>query len=466
MVVVICLVALTLAKGFEYTLPLFAFLVVLLPWEARIYVGDLFILSATRIATVTLAVLYIVFESMNPGSHRNDKLPLKYVLLLYLVWCLVSTLKSIVFTTSLKTVISLVVDFYLVYYIYSKSVSRVETIHKIFAAFIAGLVVCCVLGVVERFTHWRVTDLFPELQHRFTPGEGGLLAGERLRSTFPHAILFGNALALGIPWALYLLGVAKTKAQKVYLWVAIILMTYVIYRTMSRGPWLALGMSLLALFFFSPGAIRKSLVVIGLLTVASLIVRPGVRETLKNTYFETVDVNSVRGGSYQYRYDLMSVGRHALARSFGRALWGFGPESFAALALEGTDSTTGHNFVFESCDSAVVEIMVCTGYVGLFLVALLLMEAGWFSWRGFSRLPKPANLLCLTFLISIVAYGFMMVSVENFGWGQQTQMLWIVLALAMAYPGLLQPKRPAKDLTVSPWQETSPQWAEVSQPRA
>jgi O-antigen ligase len=244
------------------------------------------------------------------------------------------------------------------------------------------------------------------------------------------------------------------------------MMTYNIYKTMSRGPWLGLILSLVLLFLFSPGSIRKSLMVIGLLTVATLIIRPGVRETLQNTYFETVDVNSARGGSYQYRYDLMSVGRHALARDFGRFLWGFGPESFSYLGLEGLDSTTGHNFVFESCDSAVVEIMVDTGYVGLLLVAGLLTTAAWFSLRRFSRLPKPANLLCLVFLSSIVAYGFMMVSVMNFGWGQQSYMLWIMLALSMVYPGLAQPKSLAKDLAVSPWQETSPQLAAVSQPRA
>jgi hypothetical protein len=466
LIVVACLVGLTLTKGFERTLPFFAFLVILLPGEARIDVGDLFMLTTTRLVIATLAVLYIVFGNLNPESHRNDKLPLKYVLLLYLGWCLVSTLNSIVFTTSLRVVVSIVFEFYLLYYIYSKSVSRVETIHKIFAGCIAALVVCCVFGVVERYTHWKVIDLFPEIRHRFTPGEGGIAAGERLKSTFPHAILFGNALAIGIPWALYLLGVAKTKAQKVYLWVAIILMSYIIYRTMSRGPWLGLILSLLLLFLFSSGSIRKYLVIIFLLTVSTLIIRPGVRETLVNTYYGTLDPDSPRGSSYQYRYDLMRVARHALAREFGRPLWGFGPESFYSLGLEEEVPTTGHIEKFESCDSAIVEIMVDTGYVGLLLVAALLTTAAWFSLRGFSRLPKPANLLCLLFLINIVAYGFMMLSVMNFGWGQQTYMLWIILALSMVYPGLVQPKSLAKDLVVSPWQETRPQLAEASRPRA
>jgi len=450
LIVVACLVALTLTKGFERTLPFFAFLVILLPGEARIDIGDLFMLTTTRVVIATLAVLYIVFGNLNPQSQRNDKLPLKSLLLLYLGWCAVSTIDSIVFTTSLKVVVSMVLDFYILYYVYFKSVSRVETIHKIFAGCIAALVVCCVFGVVERFAGWRVTHLFPEVTHRFTAGQGGLLPESgRIQSTFPHAILFGNALALGIPWALYLLDMAKTQARKVYLWVAIILMAYNLYKTQSRGPWLALVLSLLLLFLFSQGNIRKHLGVVLLLVISGLIIRPGVLETLKNTYFATLNPDSPRGSSYQYRYQLMRVGMRALARDFGRSLWGFGPESFYYVGLEAEVPATGHIEKLESCDSAIVEIMVDTGYVGLLLVAVLLMKATLFSLRGFARVAKPANLLCLIFLISIVAYGFMMLSVQNFGWGQQSYMLWIILALSMGYPRLMRSESVPKQDDVS-----------------
>ncbi len=461
------LVAITLTKGFERALPFFAFLVIVLPGESMIPLPGLFDLTATRVATATLAVLYVVFGNQRPESHRNNKLPLKYILLLYVGWCVVSTLNSIVFAISLKAVLSTVLDFYVIYYVYSKSVTSVETIHKILAASVAALVVCCVFGVIERFTGWRAADLFPALTHRFGPGagEGGGESG-RISSTFPVMILFGNALALGIPWALYLLGMAKTGAQKVYLWVAIIMMFYNIYKTDSRGPWLALILSIVLLLLFSSGRIRKYLVVISLLTVATLIIRPGVWETLENIYLETLNPDSERGLSYQYRYDLMRVAREALAKDPSRAVGGFGPESFYYGGLEGINPGTGNVVPFDSCDSAFVAIMFETGYVGLLLVAALLIKAALFSLHGFARVPKPANLLCLIFLTNIVSYAFMMASVENFGWGQQTQMLWIILALSMVYPGLVQPKSLAKELAVFPWQETRPQLAAVRQPRA
>jgi hypothetical protein len=467
-IIVVCALVFTaLNKGFEYVLPFAAFLVILLPGEARIDIGNLFMLTTTRVVIAMLAALFVVFGTRNPESHRNDKLPLKYILLVYLAWCLVATLNSVVFTTSLKAVISIVLDFYVLYYVFSKSVSSVETVHKILGGCTAALVICCIFGVVEHDTSWKVINLFPHVSHRFTAGEGGLMGDAgRITSTFPHAILFANALALGIPWVLYLLSVVKTAAQRTYLWVAIIMMFYNLYKTQSRGPWLALALSLLLLLLFSAGSIRKYLVVLSLLTVSALIIRPGVWDALRNTYFETLDADSPRGSSYQYRYELMHAGRQALAQGFSRSLWGFGPDSFSYLGLEAEVPGTGKIEKLESCDSSVVDIMIGTGYVGLFLVAALFVKASLFSLKACFRVSKPANLLCLIFLINILAYAFMMASVMNFGWGQQSYMLWIIFALSMVYPGLVQSKNLEKDLAVFSWHETGPQLVEVGQGRA
>jgi hypothetical protein len=446
--VVGCLVALAVTKGFERTLPLFAFLVIMLPNEARIYFVDLFVLSATRVVVATLIVLYFVFGRRNRGSDRGRRLPMKYLLILYLGWCAVATVNSIVFITSLKTVIDNALEFYLVYYILAKSVSSVQTVHRILIASVAALVVCCAFGALEAYAHWKVSDLFPEVVHRLKAAvEGSPGTPSRIRSTFPNAILFGNALALGIPWVLYLLSLAKTAAQKVYLWAALIMMAWSLYKTVSRGPWLALALSLVVLyiFSFSQGSVRRNLAVFAFLTIAALIIRPGVRDTLKNTYVETLDPQSRRGASYQSRYELMRAGTHALAGNLGRSLWGFGPESFYYLGLEAKVPATGQLEVLESCDSAWVGVLVEMGYVGLFLVAALLTKAALISLEEFRTLPRPANILCLVFMINIGAFAFMMLSVANYQYGQQTYMLWTLIALSVVYPGLAKAENQAKN---------------------
>jgi hypothetical protein len=438
-IVVGVLVAIALTKGVEQALPFFAFVVILVPLESTIFLPGLFQLNTQRVAIVTLAALYFLTGKRNVESSDKRGTPLKYLILLILAWNLISTAGSIVFTTSLSNVLSSALDFYLVYYIFTKTVSEVQTVHRILVAFVAALTVCCVVGWLEIHFSWQVSDLFPTLVHRFTPGQEGLMLVEgRVRSTFPHAILFANGLALGIPLALYLLTLAKTGLQKALLWVSILMMSWNLYKTLSRGPWLALLLSLIVLFVFSKGQIRRYLVIVSLLMVSVLVIRPGVWDTLRNTYVETVDPESARGSSYEYRYALLRVAREALNKDLGRAAWGFGPDSFYHLGLEGEDPSTGHIVKFESCDSAMVELMVDTGYVGLFLVIVLMVKSILVSLGGFIRLPNPQNSLCLFLFANLAAYIFMMMSVMNFGWGQQSYMLWILMGLSVVYENLVR----------------------------
>lgn len=438
LIVVCALVGIALTKGFEEAVPLFAFIVTLAPGESTIPLPGLFLLSTQRVATITLLLLYCVAGVRNATAAKPCGTPLKYLILLIIGWNLVSTMNSVVFTTSLKTVLSNVFDFYVVYYIVTTTVSDSRTVQRIVIAFVSALTVCCICGWGEAYFTWSVANLFPPVAYRFTPGQDGLLeSSDRIRSTFPHAILFANGLTLGIPMALYLLAIARSGLQRTLICISIVLMFWSIYKTMSRGPWLALVISLILLMFLSQGKIRKYVVIISVLTMSVLVIRPGVWETVKNTYVETVDPDSARGESYEYRYTLMRVGQKALAKDLGRAAWGFGPESFYYLGLQGEDPETGHTVKVDSCDSALVELMVDTGYIGLVLVIVLMFKATLVSWRGFTLLPKPANLLSLVLVINLVAYGFMMLSVMNFGWGQQSHMLWIVVALSMVYGDLV-----------------------------
>lgn len=435
-IVVCALVAIALTKGFEETLPFFAFVVTLVPGESTVPLPGLFDLTTARVAIATLIVLYFAVGTNAVMTPEKRATPLKYLILLTLGWSLISVLNSVVFTTSLKSVASTSVELYVLYYIFANSVSNIQSVNKILAAIMVALFVCCIFGWLEDYAHWRVVDIFPQVTYRFS--DQGFMEDDRVRSTFPHAILFAGALAWGIPITLYFLTLAKTNWQKTYLWIIVIAMFWNIYRTFSRGPWLGLSLSMLLLLLFSQSGIRKYLLVISLLTALVLVIRPGVWETIKNTYFETLDPDSPRGSSYQYRYDLMHVARDTLAKHPSRAVWGFGPESFYYLHLEGEDPTTGHTVKYESCDSAIVEIMMDTGYVGLLLVAALMLKPALVSLRAFASLPKPTNLLCLVLFINLVAFGFMMMSVMNWGWGQQTYMLWIILSLCMVYPVLTQ----------------------------
>jgi hypothetical protein len=433
---VILLVGVALVRKLEGALPLAAFLLLLFPVESRIVVPGLFDLTTQRILIAVLFVLYMMPGIGPKSADRRRRLPLKYLMVLTIVWMLISSANSVVPAISFKAVLSQVLDFFLPFYILCKTVTRTETIHKILYAMVLALGVLSVFGAVEAYTGWDVTSLFPTIAQRFD----GILndqtgRGLRVAATFPHPILFGTALALAIPIALYLLSIAKTSGKRFVLWIAIMLMFLNIYKTESRGPWLALILSLGLMTLFGYGRVRRYVILIALLSSTVLVARPGVWGTISGYYHSTLNSQTVMGSSYEWRYALYKLAVTELGRSVPRAIWGYGPQSFFYLGLTG--EFLGHIVQFLSCDSSIAELLIETGYVGFLITTLLLLAPALFAFRAWWRTPKNEKGPYLVFLCTMVAYFFMMTNVACYGWGQQNYFLWVCVGFAMVYPRLV-----------------------------
>lgn len=449
-VVVLTLLYLALNKGVENALPFFTFVLIVVPGTSQLTIPGLFGLTTQRLAIIVLGVLYFALGKRQKVT--NGSTTLEVLMVVSILWSLVSTADSIVFTTSLKSMFSQLLDYFLVYYLISRCVANMKSVHKVISAVIGAMIFCGVLGWIELHYSWSVNDLFPAVSHRF--GEGGMTIDEarglRIQASFPHAILYGAAIALTIPLTFYMLAVAERTSQRIYLWLGLMLMFYNVYKTQSRGPWLGVVLGLIPLLFFAQKKIRNYVLIIALITISVLIIRPGVWDTVHNMYIATFDPDSAVGGSYQYRYDLTRAANQRLASEPSRALVGFGPDSFFWAGLYGLDSTTGLQFHFESCDSAYVELMMDTGYVGLTITVALLLFGALLCFRSARKLAKPDNLLGVILFINIVQFLFMMTSVMMYGWGQQSYFLWLSMALAVTYPRFVREERDAKRLILDP----------------
>jgi O-Antigen ligase len=428
---VVLLVWTTIGKGFEQALPVAAFLLLLFPNECQIRLPGLFELTTQRILVIVLLLLYAVFGK----SNKND-LPLKYLVALQVGWMFVSTFESVVFTVSLKTVLSQVLDYVVPFYIFARSITKVRTIEKIFVGIVSAITLCCVFGAFEAYGYPNIITIFPPIAHRFGSYDFAGERGARVMATFGHPILFGAAISMAVPIALYLLTRAKNSRDKVLLWGGVMLMFLNVYKTGSRGAWIATVMSVAMMLLFGMRKLRKYGIIIVTLSALVLIVRPGVWDTVQNNYVATMDPNSPQGESYDWRYALYRIARRELARDFGRSLWGYGPESFYYLHLQG--EFHGHMAPFESCDSSIAAIMIETGYVGLLTTSLLFLKGISRAFRAFRTLPRPVNNLSLVLLANLIAFCFMMSNVALFGWGQQNYILWIVLPLTVIYPKLVR----------------------------
>ena len=428
------LAMIALTKGLEAALPFATYMIVLLPPDAMIPLG-MFDLNPQRVIVVILTLFYFVSGGNRTGIADKTGIPLKILMVVHVGWCIVSTADSIVLVMSIKRILGVVFEYYILYIIYLKTVTRIETIHRILAAMVFGVITSSIFGPLEAYGGWTVMSLFPTVMHRF--GEISFLSpdrGVRIHSTFLGAISFGTALAMAITLALYLLDILRKPMQRRFLWFGLMLMFLNLYKTASRGPWLDAIIGCVLLFVLGHNGhnhIRKRVMAIGMLSIAVCIFRPGVWDSIAALSMNTFDSNNLQGASFDYRFALRDVAIKAVLQSPGRALWGYGMESFFYLNLTG--QFRGKLFKFMSCDSSWIAFMVETGFVGLLIIALLLFKPARVAWRHFRQSSATIRNLPLVLLINLVVFYVQMLSVNSYPMTPNGHMLWIIIALIYIY---------------------------------
>jgi hypothetical protein len=346
-----------------------------------------------------------------------------------LVWNLVATANSIVLVMSVKKLLSVILEYYLLYFVFWRTISGAAAVHKIFMSIVSALIFCSAVGTLEIYCGFAPLSYFAAgVAHHFGTSVGTLDREVRIQSTYPHPILYGAALATGITLALYLLRVVSTNAQRLFLWFGLMLMFLNLYKTTSRGPWLDAMLGCLLLLLFGTRRVRKDILCIAALCGALLIVRPGVWSTITGVYENTFSTGNATGSSYAYRYALQHAAvEHLLNGATMRAVWGYGPESFFDIHLEGMLLDQPH--VFLSCDNAWVEFLMETGFVGLTIVAILLLKPVHAALRQWWKRRGTGQYLGLILLINFILIYLQMYSVGMYSWGQNGYILWILIAI-------------------------------------
>jgi len=432
-----CVIVLSLAiaarRSLENALPVFCFFLVLMPLEARLVIPGLFDFNTMRLSLLTLLVLYLY----HGRSNSNDSaLPLKSLMLLNVTWAICSTIYSLSVTTSAKQLISQVVEYYLLYFLLVRTITRVSTIYNIVFAMMMAMGICSIFGVIEVYARWSILRIFP--QNLWITYNGGIDPlyiewgrGLRIRSTFPHPILFGDALAMSIPLTLYLLSIWERRRDRILLWMSLVLMFWAIYKTSSRGPWIATILCGTLLFIMARNRVRTYLLVIALMAAAVLVARPGVWSTIAGLYESSTDASSPVGSSYLYRDALNNAVKSAVGRGPARALFGYGLGTFRELGLDINFLNTVQRWY--TCDNNWALFLYETGYVGLFLIAALLFAALWIAFRTYWQLPPPESYFSGVIFISLSGFFFLLLSVAGYSWGQQGYMAWILISIAVSY---------------------------------
>jgi hypothetical protein len=419
-------------RRLEDALPLFCFYLVLLPIESRFVVPGLFDLGSDRVAMVTLLMMFFLRK-----KERGDRgaIAMKNLIWLHVGWAICSTAFSISVATSAKQLIGQMVEYYLLYYVLLRLISEVRTIKNMLYAITLGMGLCCIFGLVEAYTSWSVLTIFPSNLWIVYGGPGPLYVewgrGLRIRSTFPHPILLGDAIAMTIPIALYLLSESKQFLRRSALLTILFMMFWAIYKTSSRGPWLAVGFSFVLLFFLARNRIRQYLAAIALVTTIALLARPGVWQTIENLYVSTQDASSPVGSSYEYRTALLHSITVALAKEPAREMFGYGLGTFRERGLE--LDFIGEKHRWYTCDNNWALFLYETGYIGLGIIGVLLFTPLLMTLQSYRRLPRPAKHLSGVMFVSLAVFLLSLWSVAGYNWGQQGFMAWILIASSVTY---------------------------------
>jgi len=98
------------SKGLEDALPFATFAIVFLPIETRLSTG-IFELTIQRLVIVVLFLLYFLAPKNNAPANARLAMPLKWLMLAHIAWCILSTMFSIDPVASVKKLISVVFEY-------------------------------------------------------------------------------------------------------------------------------------------------------------------------------------------------------------------------------------------------------------------------------------------------------------------------------------------------------------------
>ena len=249
-----------------------------------------------------LILLVLLIAAVTKSKLTNAKHPIPFmgILALYAAINLLPIAFSVDRLASVKAYLAFTIEIVLFYFIISTSMTTMVDAKRIIAAGGAALFLVAVLAIIERYSGFNPVDAFMPDYVRKPQYVDDVL------STFPHRILLGTAMAMGWPLALALTRFGGAFKRIVW-WVAICCMLLVCYLSFSRGPWIAALFAGAIMVLCAGAAIRQRILIVMALIGIALIARPGAWETVTTRAQETADVDSFKGQTYQYRWELWSI---------------------------------------------------------------------------------------------------------------------------------------------------------------
>ncbi len=355
-----------LKKNYNKGLYFSIFFLVIMPRELFFSISDNFpTITGYRVIVMLLFVFSLIEQKITLEWSRK---PLINLLVLIIIADFFSLIFAFNFSVSLNGFLILIIERFIFYLIVINAITNKEVINGIIKSLGLTFILIAILGIVERYTQFNPIDYIslpdnPRLEIRMA---------HAVYSTLPHPILFGTALAMGLPFCLFLVDSEIDQFNKRFWGFSIFLIIAGIYFSNSRGPWLATMIMVVTLLILHYDRIKVRLIPVIYLMVLILFFRPGVFNTIFGLFSSTLDENSLEGTSFFYRFELFKVAFYEIVKFPERVAFGYGDGAAHVMNLSGIVSYGSQREVnFWSWDSEFAVILLHNGFIGFTLNLLL-----------------------------------------------------------------------------------------------
>jgi len=328
-----------------------------------------------------------------------------------------------------KDYLSFLIESLAFYHLMYRGVADKNEARSVLRAASLALVVVACFAITERYAGFNPVD-------RWLPGYVRSVRTARdVLSTYPHRILLGTAMAMGIPLIAsqrFLFPSQSVILNRLSRLLGVTLCASACYFAMSRGPWLAAVLGLTIFGILGTARARKLCAVVAVLAILGMAMYPGVGDTLSGHFRSTKDASTPKGSTYQYRWELWRVAYAHVSASPVRLALGWGPVSSSVINQDWELSFRDGGRVQEiwSWDNEYAYYLLCYGFAGLGLTLVLYGKIGILLFRKWRAAADDDRDMLAGLSAAIAVLLFMKTNVLIFA-PQLNFLLWLLVACGL-----------------------------------
>lgn len=385
----------------------------------HLWVVDHYRLLALTLLLPTAVVLFQRKSTARIGSSSVDHAVLGYFGLMALL-----AFREGNVTSGMRTVLSLMVDILLPYYVASRSIRDKEGFKQAITGFVIAAMVLSLVLVFEVFRQWKLySAVLGALGLNPNMFGGYLLRSGLLRpnASVGNSIVAGYVVVVAFGLFLYLKEMVSSRTQR---WLGGGLLVAGIVASLSRGPWVGAVLLVIVFIMTGPRAVKK----LALLTLGGTFALLVLSSFPKGQVLVNLlpVIGEAEQGNVEYRADLLGAALPVIERTllFGSYDFLEAPELQVMRQGEGIIDVV-NTYIGVALYSGLVGLVL---FCAIFLGALRDLKR---SIRLIGKVDPKSALLGRALLATVISIAFMIYTVSSIV--AIATVYWAMIGVAVAY---------------------------------